>query len=85
MASDGREMARWMSSHLNRGSFGKSLVTAYIARDQGRDRQYIDTRIRVRQRNIVIAGCFDVNRADELAKLIFYALSDAVPLNNRPS
>jgi hypothetical protein len=40
MAHDGREMIRWMSSHLNRRSFGKVLVTAYIARDQGRERQY---------------------------------------------
>ena len=41
MASDGREMIRWMSSHLSRRSFGNALVTAYIARDQGRDRQYM--------------------------------------------
>jgi hypothetical protein len=80
MARDGREMVRWMSSQLNRRSYGKALVTAYIARDQGRDRQYIDIRVRAQQRNVVVAGCFDVNRADELAKPIFYALSDAKPL-----
>jgi hypothetical protein len=85
MALDGRKMIRWMSSDLNRRSFGKALVTAYVARDQGRDRQYIDVRIRVHQRNVVVAGCFDVNRADELAKPIFYALNDAVPLENQPS
>ena len=85
MAQDGREMIRWMSSHLNHRSSGKALVTAYTARDQGRDRQYIDVRIRARQRNVVIAGCFDVNRADQLAKPIFYALNDAVPLDNQPS
>ena len=80
MAMDGREMIRWMSSQLNRRSYGKALITAYIARDQGRDRQYIDARVRVRQRNVVIASCFDVNRADQLAKPIFYALNDAKPL-----
>ena len=85
MAHDGREMIRWMSSQLNRRSYGKALLTAYIARDQGRDRQYIDVRFRAQQRNVVIAGCFDVNRADQLAKPIFYALNDAKPLNNRPS
>jgi len=77
MAHDGREMIRWMSSHLNRQPNGKALVTAYVARDQGRDRQYIDVRIRARQRNIVIAGCFDVNRSDQLAKPIFDALNEA--------
>jgi hypothetical protein len=41
MARDGREMIRWMSSHLNRRSFGKAIVTAYIARGQGRDRQWL--------------------------------------------
>ena len=76
-------MVRWMSSHLNRRSHGKALVTAYIARDQGRDRQYIDVRIRTLQRNLVIAGCFDVNRAGELAKPIFDALNDAIPLENQ--
>jgi hypothetical protein len=85
MAHDGREMIRWMSSHLNRRSCGKALITAYIARDQGRDRQYIDVRFRTRQRNVVVAGCFDVDRADQLATPIFYALNDATPLNNRPS
>jgi hypothetical protein len=85
MAHDGREMIRWMSSHLNRGSFGKALVTAYIAQDQGRDRQYIDVRIRTRQRNVVIAGCYDLKRADQLARPIFYALSDAVPLGKLAS
>ena len=83
MARDGREMIRWMSSRLNHRSFGKALVTAYIARDQGRDRQYIDVCIRTRQRDVVIAGCFDVGRAAELAKPIFYALNDAIPLENQ--
>ena len=76
MAHDGRKMIRWMSSHLNRRPYGKALLTAYIARDRGRDRQYFDARIRVRQRNVVIAGCFDVSRADQLARPIFYATPD---------
>jgi hypothetical protein len=71
MARDGREMVRWMSSQLNERSSGKCLVTAYIANDQGRERQYIDLRTRVGQRNVIIAGCFDVN---------FFALNDARPL-----
>ena len=35
------------------------------------------------KRNVVIAGCFDVSRAAELAKPIFYALNDAIPLENQ--
>jgi hypothetical protein len=80
MERDGRELIRWMSSHLNRRPLGKALVTAYIARDRGRDRQYIDVRTRVRQRNVVIADCFDVTRAEQLAKPFFLALRDARPL-----
>lgn len=78
---DGRELIRYMSSHLNYRSYGKALVTAYIARDQCRDRQDIVIRIRVHQRNVVIAGCFDVSRAELLAKPIFLALNDATPLD----
>src|SRR5262249_44750057 len=82
-ARDGREMIRWISSHFNCRSFDKALVTAYIARDQGRERQYIDVRLRVRNRNVVIGSCFDVNRAEELAKPILFALNDALPLGAR--
>jgi hypothetical protein len=85
MARDGREMIRWMSTHLNHRSFGKALVTAYIARDQGRERQYIDVRLRVRDRNVVVGGCFDVSRAEDIAKPIFFALNDVLPLDtSRP-
>lgn len=80
MGLEGREMVRWMSSHLNRRQSGKSIVTAYIARDQGRDRQYIDVRMRLRERNVVMGGCFNVDRAGDLARPIFLALSDASPL-----
>jgi hypothetical protein len=80
MENDGRRFKRWMNSHLNHRDMGKALVTAYIAEDSGRDRQYIDARMRIGQRNVVVAGCFDVNRASELAAPIFAAMSDAVPL-----
>ena len=74
---------RWMSSHLNERSSGKYFVTAYIANDQGKERQYIDVRTRIGQRNVVIAGSFDVSRADELARPIFLALNDARPLPDK--
>ena len=53
--ADGRKFKRWMNSHLNHRAAGKVLVTAYIAEDRGRDRQYIDARMRVGGRNVVVA------------------------------
>jgi len=82
MANDGRHMIRWMSSKLNETPSLKGLVTAYIAEDHGRDRQYVDLRIPVRGRKVVVAGCFDVKRADEFAAPIFSALQNATILND---
>lgn len=76
MALDGREMVKWMSSHLNDTPNLKGLVTAYIACDQGTERQYIDLRTTVRGRRFVVEGCFDVERADEFAAPIFAVLQD---------
>jgi hypothetical protein len=77
MAREGRDMTKWMSSHLGETSLGKGLMTAYIARDQGRERQYFDLRIRIRQSNAVIGGCFDIPRKEELAAPIWQAVQDA--------
>jgi hypothetical protein len=82
MASDGRRMIRWMSSRLNETPSLKGLVTAYIAEDQGRDRQYVDLRIPVRGRKVVVAGCFDVKRAAEFAAPIFASLQNATILSD---
>jgi hypothetical protein len=80
MLPHGRRFKRWMESHLNHRTTGKVLVTAYIAEDCGRDRQYADARMRLGQRNVIVAGCFDVNWADELGVPIVSAISEAVPL-----
>jgi len=80
METDGRQFKRWMQSHLNHRTTGKALVSAYVGEDRGRDRQYIDARMRIGQRNVIVAGCFDVSRADELAAPIWLAMSDAAPL-----
>jgi hypothetical protein len=77
MARDGRRMIKWMSSQLNGTVEQKALVTAYIAEDDGRERQYIDLRIPVRGRKVVVAGCFDVGRTNELAVPVFTALREA--------
>ena len=81
MANDGRRMIRWMSSKLNETPTLKGLVTAYIGEDQGRNRQYIDLRISVRGRKVVVAGCFDVKRAHDLAAPIFAAMQNAAILD----
>ena len=72
---DGRRFKSWMKSHLNHRATGNVLVTAYIGEDGGRDRQYIDARMRIGERSVIVAGCFDVNRASELAVPIFSAVS----------
>jgi hypothetical protein len=78
MVREGREMIRWISSRLiHEGRLGKALVTTYRAKDKGMERQYIDIRTRIGQRNVIVAGCFNVDRAAELAKPIYWALSDA--------
>jgi hypothetical protein len=77
MANDGRTLIKWMSSHLSETSLGKGLATAYIGHDRGRERQYFDLRLRVRDSNAVIGGCFDIPRKDELAAPIWQAVQDA--------
>jgi hypothetical protein len=82
MANDGRRMIRWMSSKLNETPTLKGLVTAYVGEDHGRDRQYIDLRISVRGRKVVVSGCFDVKRAHDLAAPIFAAIQNAAILDH---
>jgi len=84
MASDGREMIKWMASELNQTPLGKGLMTAYIAHDQGRDRQYFDLRLRIRQSNAVIGGCFDIARKDDVAPAVWQMLQ-AAAYNSRIS
>lgn len=71
-----------MSSQLNETADLRGLVTAYIAEDGGRERQYINLRIPVRGRKAVVAGCFDVSRAAEFAAPIFAAMQNARILND---
>jgi hypothetical protein len=59
MANDGRRLIRWMSSKLNDTPIRKSLGTAYIAEDQARERQYVDVRIPIKGKKVIVAGCFD--------------------------
>ena len=77
MDADGRKLIQWMSSQLNETSKTRALITAYIAEDNGIRRQYIDIRTPAMGRKIVIAGCFNVTRSDQLAAPVFNALRSA--------
>ncbi len=70
--NDGRELIKWMSSQLIEKEKRKILFTEYIEKDQGKERQMIALRMRVREFNLVIMGCFDIAMKDELL----------VPINN---
>jgi hypothetical protein len=84
VAHGGREMIKWMSSHLSETSLGKGLMSGYIARDQGRERQYIDLRLRIRDRNAIIGGCFDISRKDDLVKPIWEAIQESAHCSRLP-
>jgi hypothetical protein len=77
MTTQGQQMIHWMSSHLNEHTGTKVLVTAYVGLEDGLQRQYVDVRRSVRGRRTIVAGCFNVGRAKELAQPIWWALNDA--------
>lgn len=77
-AEMGMPIVKWMSSKLSEGSLNgtstKVLLTAYIAKDNGIDRQFVVARLQICGRKFVVMGCFDVNKADHLGKSIWAAL-----------
>jgi len=81
MALEGRRLVRWMSSQMNNTPSGQGVVTAYVAEDQGRERQHIDARLSIRGRKVFLSGCFDIARADELAQPIVTVLRQVIILN----
>jgi hypothetical protein len=76
LPNEGMELIKWMSSQLNETEDLKILVTAYIVNDQGKERQNIALRMRVRESNLVIMGCFDIAMKDQLAAPIFDAMQN---------
>ncbi|MBT5631518.1 MAG: hypothetical protein HOJ13_02195 [Nitrospina sp.] len=76
LPDEGMELIEWMSSELNEVEDLKILVTPYIVHDQGRERQNIALRMRVRESNLIIMGCFDIDLKDQLASPIFDAIRD---------
>ena len=80
LSGRGMEIIEWKPSQLVETENFKRLVTAYIVKDEGRERQNIALRIRVRESNLVILGCFDIAMKDQLAVPIFDAMTDIVIL-----
>jgi hypothetical protein len=70
-------MVRWMSSHLNENTASKVLLTAFVGREEAVERQYVHARRSVRGMRTIVAGCFNVDRAKELAQPIWWALNKA--------
>jgi hypothetical protein len=77
MARQGRRLLQWQSSQLSTPATGKGLTSWYIAQDQGRPRQYIDLRIGVAGRKVVIGGCYDVHCSEDVANAIIWAIQHA--------
>jgi len=76
LTADGMQLVRWMSSYLNKVANLKGLVTAYIVKDQGKERQYMTLRITVKARKLVVIGVFDIERSADLAAPIFNIMRD---------
>ena len=72
----GITMVKWMSSKLNQTDSLSGLVTPYIVKDCGKDRQYIDLRFSAGLRKMVARGTFDIERSNELAAPIFSILKN---------
>ena len=51
-----------------------SLVTAYIAEEDGVERQHVDARMMSRNKKLVLGCSFEVGRAEELARPIMNVL-----------
>ena len=70
----GMELIEWLSSQLYETDNFKGFLTIYIVKDQGKMRLNVVHRIRVRESNLVIAGCFDIAMDDQLTDPIFDAI-----------
>lgn len=80
LSGRGMEIIEWSSSQLDETENFKRLITRYIVKDEGRERQNIALRMRVWESNLVILGCFDITLKDQLAVPIFDAMTDIVLL-----
>ena len=80
-------IVEWMGTVLNDTGVHKALVTAYVAQIDGRDWLFIDYRINIRDRKIVISAGCDNSKTDLYAKLVYDAaksVSFIQPVYNSP-
>jgi hypothetical protein len=80
LSADGMEMIQWMSSQLNQSDHFKGLVTAYVVRDQGKERQFIALRFKAKGRKVVAIGVFDIAKKEVLAAPIFNVMRNMAVL-----
>ena len=81
LKQSGIELVTWMHSTFNQNDAGKSLFTSYIGLGQGKERQYIQRRLRVKGHNMVVAGRFDVVHHKIFATPILRAVQNAEALS----
>jgi hypothetical protein len=80
LSADGMVMIQWMSSQLNQSDHFKGLVTAYVARDQGKERQFIALHFKAKGRKVVAIGVFDIAKKEVLAAPIFNVMRNMAVL-----
>ena len=66
-------IVEWMGTVLNDTGVHKALVTAYVSQIDGRDWLFVDYRINIRDRKIVISAGCDNSKTDLYAKLVYDA------------
>jgi hypothetical protein len=81
LPAQGRELVRWMSSHLNQSDKFKGLVTAYIVLERGSEWQNIVLRFSAKNHKVVVIGAFDIAKKEVLAAQIFDVMRNIVVID----
>ena len=74
LENDSHEIIRWIGTEKHIIAQEVVMMTGYVVRIEGCDRQYVIVRRRMACRNICIIGTFDVRRTDDFMKLIMEML-----------
>ena len=68
-----------MNSHLNIVDEVPCLITAYIAKVENEERQFITARLKIAGRNIALMGSFLVRLTDEMLPRLLEAMGRVRP------
>ncbi len=79
LQSEGYELLRWMNSYLNIVDGEPCLMTAYVAKVEGEERQFITARHKIAGRNIALMGSFLVRLTDEMLPRILESMGRVRP------